>query len=42
MAKAFRLGVEAGHGAYIAGLGRHSWEAEASSPLTGFLRSNHV
>ena len=42
MANAFRLGVEAGYRAYRAGLGRHSWQAEASSPLTGFLRSNHT
>ena len=42
MAEAFRLGVEAGFKAHISGLGRHSWEAEASSPLTGFLRSNHA
>nr|HID57837.1 thiazole synthase [Desulfobacterales bacterium] len=38
MAKAFRLGVEAGFMAHISGLGRPRWEAEASSPLTGFLR----
>ncbi len=37
MADAFRLGVEAGFKAYIAGLGRESLQAEASSPLTGFL-----
>lgn len=38
MAKAFRLAIESGRTAYLAGLGRvleHS--AEASSPLTGFL-----
>ena len=38
MAKAFRLAIESGRAAYLAGLGRvleHS--AEASSPLTGFL-----
>jgi thiazole synthase len=39
MADAFRLGVEAGFKAYIAGLGPQTWEAKASSPLTGFLRS---
>lgn len=39
MADAFRLGVEAGFKAYIAGLGRQTWQAKASSPLTGFLRS---
>lgn len=37
MADAFRMGVEAGFKAYIAGMGRQSREAEASSPLTGFL-----
>ena len=40
MARAFRKGVEAGREAYIAGLGRVRKEAEASSPLTGFLRSS--
>jgi thiazole synthase len=38
MAAAFRKGVEAGREAYLAGLGRQSDRAEASSPLTGFLR----
>ncbi|MEE9612497.1 MAG: thiazole synthase [Desulfatiglandales bacterium] len=38
MAKAFRLGVEAGFMGYRAGLGEQQWKAEASSPLTGFLR----
>jgi thiazole synthase len=42
MANAFRLGVEAGYRAYRAGPGQESWQAQASSPLTGFLRSNHV
>lgn len=38
MAKAFRLAVEAGRAAYLAGLGRVlDRRAEASSPLTGFL-----
>ena len=37
MATAFRLAVEAGRGARLAGLGREVAEAEASSPLTGFL-----
>lgn len=38
MAKAFRLAVEAGRAAYLAGLGRVlDSKAEASSPLTGFL-----
>ncbi len=40
MAKAFRLAIEAGRGAYLAKLGRVLERgAEASSPLTGFLRS---
>ncbi len=38
MAGAFRTGVEAGRMAYEAGLPRGREEAEASSPLTGFLR----
>ena len=38
MATAFRKAVEAGREAYLAGLGRQSDRAEASSPLTGFLR----
>ncbi|MCE5283645.1 MAG: thiazole synthase [Deltaproteobacteria bacterium] len=38
MARAFRKGVEAGREAYRAGLGRARQRAEASSPLTGFLR----
>lgn len=37
MAKAFKLGVEAGRMAYEAKLGRTSEKAEASSPLTAFL-----
>ena len=37
MADAFRLAVEAGRKAYLAGLGRVSHRAEASSPLTSFL-----
>jgi len=37
MAAAFRLGVEAGRRAYLAKLGPQRDEAEASSPLTGFL-----
>ena len=38
MARAFRLAVEAGRAAYLAGLGRVLDDrAEASSPLTGFL-----
>lgn len=39
MAKAFRLAIESGRAAYLAGLGRVlNHKAEASSPLTGFLR----
>ena len=40
MARAFRLAVEAGRAAYLAGGGavRTGTEAVASSPLTGFLR----
>lgn len=38
MARAFKQAVEAGRGAYLAGLGRVlDGQAEASSPLTGFL-----
>lgn len=38
MAVAFKKGVEAGREAFLAGLGGSRKEAEASSPLTGFLR----
>jgi thiazole synthase len=38
MAAAFRLAVEAGRKAYLAGPRAPSRKAEASSPLTGFLR----
>ena len=38
MAAAFKKGVEAGREAFLAGLGRSRKQAEASSPLTGFLR----
>lgn len=38
MAKAFRLAIEAGRYAYLSGMGRVIEKAEASSPLTGFLR----
>lgn len=38
MAHAFRLAVVAGRLAYLAGLGERRIEAEASSPLTGFLQ----
>lgn len=38
MARAFKLAIEAGRAAYLAGLGRVlESRAEASSPLTGFL-----
>lgn len=37
MASAFRLGVEAGRTAFLAGTAVERSEAEASSPLTGFL-----
>ena len=37
MALAFKMAVEAGRMAYEAGLGRRSFVAEASSPLTSFL-----
>lgn len=37
MAKAFKLAVEAGRMAYLAGLGNQSFRAIASSPLTSFL-----
>ena len=39
MGAAFRKGVEAGHEAWLAGLGRQQDRAEASSPLTGFLHN---
>ncbi len=39
MAAAFRKGVEAGREAFLAGLGDQREGAEASSPLTGFLRN---
>jgi thiazole synthase len=38
MAAAFKKGVEAGREAYLAGIGKPRKKAEASSPLTGFLR----
>lgn len=40
MARAFRKGVEAGREAFLAGLGQQRQKAEASSPLTGFLRKD--
>lgn len=39
MALGFKLGVEAGFLARQSGTGKQQWRAEASSPLTGFLRS---
>lgn len=38
MSAAFAKGVQAGREAFLAGLGRQRQQAEASSPLTGFLR----
>lgn len=38
IAKAFTLAVQAGRQAYLAGPGPEKEQAEASSPLTGFLR----
>jgi thiazole synthase len=38
MARAFRLGVEAGRAAYLAGPGEASREARASSPLDGIIK----
>jgi thiazole synthase len=42
MATAFRLGVDAGRRAYLAGMGSEREEAAASSPLTGFLDQLHA
>src|SRR5213594_3914128 len=42
MAAAFRLGVQAGRRAYLADPGREREEADASSPLTGFLERLHT
>ena len=43
MAEAFRLAVQAGRAAYLAGPGRVlAGQASASSPLTGFLREEAV
>jgi thiazole synthase len=42
MADAFRLAVDAGRLAYLAGLGPERQSAEASSPLTGFLEKLHT
>ncbi|MGC9195822.1 MAG: thiazole synthase [Syntrophobacteraceae bacterium] len=38
MAEAFKMGVQAGRKAFLAGLGDCCLQAQASSPLTGFLR----
>lgn len=38
MAGAFKKGVEAGREAFLSGMGQTRRQAEASSPLTGFLR----
>jgi thiazole synthase len=38
ISRAFRKGVEAGREAFLAGFARQKDKAEASSPLTGFLR----
>lgn len=38
MARAFKKGVEAGREAFVAGMRQPRKKAEASSPLTGFLR----
>jgi thiazole synthase len=40
MGAAFKKGVEAGREAFLAGLGEQKDKAEASSPLTGFLRTD--
>lgn len=37
VAQAFKLAVEAGRLGYLAGLGKVSQTAQATSPLTGFL-----
>src|SRR2546423_4247469 len=42
MAEAFRLGVEAGRRAFLAGRAPEREDAEASSPLTGFLDKLHT
>ena len=41
MARAFRLGVEAGRAAFVAGRAPERADAEPSSPLTGFLERLH-
>lgn len=42
MARAFRAGVEAGRTAFVAGRPPERADAEASSPLTGFLEKLHT
>ena len=42
MARAFQAGVEAGRTAYLAGRASEREDAEASSPLTGFLEKLHT
>ena len=42
MAAAFRLAIEAGRKAFLAGPGPTSGSARASSPLTGFLEENQI
>jgi thiazole synthase len=42
MARAFRLGVEAGRRGFVAGRGVERQTADASSPLTGFLGKHHT
>jgi thiazole synthase len=42
MARAFKQGVEAGRSAWLAGRAPERIEAEASSPLTGFLEKLHT
>jgi thiazole synthase ThiGH ThiG subunit len=39
MARGFKLGVEAGRAAFVAGAAPARESAEASGPLTGFLES---
>lgn len=41
MSDAFKWAVKAGRTAFLAGLGRKSQQAQASSPLSGFLKSLH-
>jgi len=41
MGAAFKKAVEAGREGYLAGLGEERLQAEASSPLTGFLRDGN-